>query len=162
MRSALLALAVVACGGTSSTPPDPCAVTDDAGSGDVELGLGSAFATITDGETVQLQLGGQGLWMFVIDVRTLGLAVGSDSPGALSAVIEESGTIVSLFPGCHPESFVPLIGGGEQLANAYLLPFDPTLEASPDGKQFTLHVSVGDLDGRTGSDEHTVIAHVPG
>jgi hypothetical protein len=150
--------AVMGCS-SPAAPADPCTTAAAMPAGTVELGLGSAFESITDNETVDLQLGGQGLWMFVINLRTSGLDVLS-ADGGVYATTAEGSNIVSLFPGCHPERF-DAGSGFDELSSAYLLPFDPTLEDAPDGKTFTITAEVVDVDGHQATDSHTVVAHQP-
>src|SRR4029078_10643493 len=75
-RCPLLVCVLSAC---SSNPGDSmrdaCMDLPIVASGSVELGLGTTFAPVANGQNVDLQLGAQGLWMFVVSARTCDMNV---------------------------------------------------------------------------------------
>lgn len=160
MRERLLLLLVAGC--TQNPPVDPCAAKPVIAGGSAELGLGTSFAPIVDGQTVDLERGLQGLWMFMINARARDMDVGSgDREAAIDvAALDQSGTTISLETGCRVREFTPASNGALQLYSPYALPLDPSI-AQLDGAKITIRIELRDHDGRRAIDERTIVAHQP-
>ena len=129
-----------------------------------ELGLGSQFSPMLDGQDVPVQLGIQGFWMFVVNARVTDMNVGTDADAAAVQfqILDASGNVVSLQTGCRDEDFLPAQGGALQLAAGYTLPFDQTFVPQIEGAHVTIEVDVRDRDGREAIDRRNIISHMPG
>ena len=129
--------------------------------GTAEVGLGSAFTPVTDGQRVDLQLGVQGLWMFVVNVRTQDLDI---APGQLGGItvgaVDQTGATLSALTACHTREFVVASDGRLELSSPYFLPMLPTVDLL-DGVVLRLDVEVRDLSGHRASDHRMIVAHDP-
>ena len=162
-RSLLLVSFLASCSSDPDpTPADECAVKPLVAGGSVELGLGSTFTPVVNGQTADLQLGAQGLWMFVVNARVRDMSVGSDREGIIeAAVLDQSGNVISLGLGCRLREFVETADGFLQVTSPYLVPLVPD-DTPIDGTTVKIRLEVRDEEGRRATDERSVVAHVPG
>ena len=153
-----------------SPPDDPCAPKPVVPGGSAEVGLGSDFTPIMDGEDTDVVLGGQGLWMFVANARTCDLNVGDgDHEGVVVfSVLDETGQAVSIDEVCRVRAFAERAGGGcpgganyRYLSSIYQTPLLPDFSPRLEGARVTIQLEVRDLDGRRATSAHTVVAHFP-
>ncbi len=162
----VLASLLAACASSPSTP-DPTDLCSSnlprVAGGTAELGFGSQFSPMLDGQDVSLQLGIQGFWMFVVNARVTDMNVGTDADAAAVQfqILDASGNVVSLQTGCRDLDFLPAEGGALQLAAGYALPFDQTFGPKIEGAHVTIEVDVRDRDGREATDRRTIISHMP-
>jgi len=165
----LLALSIVAaCGGASEDddgglPPDPCALVSEVPGGTCELGLGNAFSPIVNGQDITLELGSQGLWMFVVNARIPEGAVSAGDFAGVTALakLETTGEVTSLEVSCRVRALVPAGAGYLQLESPYLLPMRPDLTAKLDNARVSLTLEVRDPDGNVARDARTLVTHIP-
>ena len=122
----------------------------------------SVFTPITEGQDVPLQLGGQGLEMFVVNARARGMDLGSgDREGVVRfAAIDHNGQTISLEEICRVRAFMDLGDGSQQLASAYLMPLDPAAMGL-DSASITLRVEVRDRLGHRATDTRLIVARLP-
>jgi hypothetical protein len=125
----------------------------------VEVGLGSSFTSITDGEDAHIEQGTQNLWQFVLNARTQNLDVGSgELQGILDVqALDDTGAEIDFSVGVRSRDFMS-VGAACQLTEIYNLPLDPRLVPDPDGQAITIELQVTDHDGHQAADRHTVIA----
>lgn len=168
-----IALSILAaCGGGSGgavdagPPLDPCTLTSEVPGGACEVGLGTAFTPIASGQSVALELGSQGLWMFLVSGRVPASNVRAGDLVGVSAVarLESTGELASLEFGCRARVLAEAPGdaGALDLESPYLLPMRPELASSLEGARVTLILDVRDPDGTAARDMRTVVAHIPG
>ena len=157
----LLVCFFASCSSENGAPMDPCAMKPVIAGGSAELGLGSSFMPVVAGQNVDLQLGAQGLWMFIVNGRARDMAVGSgDREGVVDvAVFDKTGQTISLDLGCRRREFAETADGYLEFASPFLLPLNPS--AMVDGATVTIHLQVRDTEGRQAIDERAVVAHVP-
>lgn len=130
--------------------------------GSAQIGLGSQFSPMVDGEDVNVVHGPQTVWMFVVNVRVEGLDVGADTPAAVDfTAVDRAGVQVSLAKGCRNLDFLAGNDGTVQLAAPYALVFDKAFWPVLDGDVLTVRADVRDRDGHHVTDQHTVIARMP-
>lgn len=172
-RSFLLCcVAAGACAGACASkmdPPandDPCAPRPVAPGGSAEIGLGSDFTPITDGQDATAVQGAQGLLMFVSSARTLDMNVGS---GDLEGVVvftafDENDQQVSIDFRCRLREFLPHPGATgpdyRYMTEQFNLALDPSFDSRLEGATVTLQLDVQDVDGRKATSRRTVIAHL--
>jgi hypothetical protein len=158
-----LAGLATACSSDPSAPVDPCADLPVVAGGSVELGLGTTFMSIADHQDVDLQLGSQGLLMFVVNGRVRGMVLGAgDLQGGIdAAALDQSHAVVSVATGCRSREFVDTAGGTLDLTVPYLLPMPPSLTATLEGAPITIRIEIRDTAGHRATDERTIIAHLP-
>lgn len=154
-------------GGADAGPPlDPCTLTSEVPGGTCEVGLGTAFAPVASGQDVALELGSQGLWMFLVSGRVPAGNVGAGELVGVSAVarLESTGEVASLEFGCRARVLAAAPGdaGALDLESPYLLPMRPELTSVLEGARVTLILDVRDPDGTAARDTRTVVAHIPG
>ena len=155
---------VAACSSDMEPPvADPCAVKPVVAGGTAELGLGSAFMPVSDGQDVEVQLGIQGLWMFVVNARARDMDVGSgDREGVVDlTALDQNGAQVSLAVGCRVREFAQTNDGHLELTSAFLLPLLPSVTPVLDGAAITIHLEIRDDEGHRATDERSVVAHLP-
>jgi hypothetical protein len=147
----------------ASPPDDPCAPKPIVVGGSAEIGLGSSFSPVVPGQDVELQLGTQGLWMFIINARAHDLNVGSgDQEGVIDvAALDEAGQQISLSLGCRVREFATTSGGDLELTSPYFLPLLPTVTPGAAGLKVTIRLDIRDGEGHRATDERAVVAHVP-
>jgi hypothetical protein len=143
--------------------PDECAEKPVIPGGTVELGLGTDFAVVKDGQDVTLQFGTQTLMMFVLNARVHDMnIVPGESEGVVTfTAVGPDGATVSLDTSCRVRDFVAAPTSGAQLDSPYLLPLTPASADGLEGARVTLRLEVRDMDGRRATDERTVVAHLP-
>jgi hypothetical protein len=131
--------------------------------GAAEVGLGDQFAPITNGQEVTVELGIQGLWMFVVNGRVRDMDVGSeDLRGVITfAALDANAQEISLEVGCRIRTFVEMPDGSRQLDTAFQLALLPQATPLLDGGMITLRLEVRDHEGRQAIDERTVVARMP-
>jgi hypothetical protein len=140
-------------------PPDPCAIAGAVDRGAAEIGLGAPFTALADGQELEVELGIQGLWMFVVNARVPELELAT--PGAVwFAAVDAAGAVRSLELGCRTRDFVAAAGGWE-LAAPYFLAFPPSFTPELDGAALTLRAEVIDRAGHRAVGEHRVVARLP-
>jgi hypothetical protein len=160
VRGAVFACLLVACASDQELLQlDPCAKPLVAG-GTVEIGLGSSFASITDGEYVPIAQGTQNLWQFTLNARTQNLDVGSGGLEGVVAVeaLDQTGSEVDFSVGVRSRDFMSIGTNCEQMTEIYNLSLDPRLAPNPDGQTFTIQFQVTDHEGRKATDQHSVTA----
>jgi hypothetical protein len=147
-----------------TTQDQLCADKAMVAGGSVQLGIAAPFTSITDGETLELVQGLQGLWMFVTNVRAQDMHLGSDASQGIVVLDAKDpmGNEVSLETGCHIREFADGGDGYAYLTTAFLLPMSPNYTNDLEGMPLTFTLSVHDQEGHYASDTHTVIAHFPG
>ena len=171
MRTVIaITIAAAACTnpkGESDAAVNPCADIPLVAGGSVELGLGAAqggvFQPITDHEDLNVQLGSQGLWMFVMNARRSDMSVGA---GELEGVVyysllDQSGGTMSIQTGCRVLEFAPLDGAYLGLRTGYALPFSLDYNSTLEGTIVTIHLELRDHEGHRAVDDRTVVAHLP-
>jgi hypothetical protein len=160
-----LSFVLAACASSPSGPQDLCNThLAPVAGGAVELGLGSQFSPMVDGEDVSVQHGLQGLWMFVVNARVTGMNVGldADQGAALFQILDASGNVVSLQTGCRNLDFMPVDGATDQLVAPFALPLIDTFTPTQiEGAHLTIAVDMRDRDGHEATDQRTIVAHMP-
>lgn len=168
MRSAAMIVASVTSAACTTSPSDTqadlCADKTVVTGGSAQLGLTDQFKTIADGETVELTLGLQGLWMFVTNVRAQDMHLGID---ALRGIVvldatDPMGNQVSLDTGCHIREFADGGDGFTYLTTPFIVAISPSYSNDIEGMPLTFSLSLHDQEGHHASDTHTIIAHFPG
>lgn len=168
----LLILCCVAAGACASKmdPPandDPCAPRPVIPGGSAEIGLGSDFTPITDGQDATVVRGAQGLWMFVSSARTLDMNVGS---GDLEGVVvftafDENNQQVSIDFRCRLREFLPradAVGPPYRyMTEQFNLALEDSFYDRLAGAAVTLQLDVQDVDGRKATSRRTVTAQYP-
>lgn len=123
---------------------------------------------MVDGQTADVVLGGQGLWMFVTNARTCGMDVGDgDHEGVVVfSALDDAGETVSIDFSCRVREFVERPGGGcpdrsnyRYLSESYQMPLRADLGTSLDGARISIQLEVRDVAGRRATSAHTVVAH---
>ncbi len=129
----------------------------------MELGLGMDFVPVVDGQDAQVQLGIQGLYMFVVSARVHDMDVGAeDLRGTIHfQALDQTAQAISLETGCRVRDFVDAGDGTSVLQSSFFLPLLPAATPTLDGAMLTIRVEVGDHEGRHAIDERTVIARMP-
>ncbi len=147
---------------TSGAPGKPCDDHPVVPGGAVELGLGDTFTPVRAGQDVDLILGSQGLWMFVINARVQDMDGSAGDIGLLVDAVDVNGNRASLLDrSCRARKFEDNGSGMLQLTTGSLMPLDPNAVPHVDGATFTIRLEVRDVDGRRATDERTVVAHTP-
>lgn len=164
--SRTVALCIVCgCSESPPTPPgsvEPCNVAASGVAGDVEVGRSRPYASITDGEDFPLELGPQGLYMFVVTTRVRDIAVSDEERGAVDMfATHPDGAVMSLDGGCRNRTFVAADDGSWEQASPYHVALRPEFNSMLDGLDVTIHVTIRDREGREASAERTVIARMP-
>ena len=151
---------LTACG---ETPSDPCVAQPVVAGGVAQVGRGSTFLPVSDGEEFAVELGLQGLYMFVVNARVRDMAVGTENVGGAVwfQARDQAGTILSLDVGCRAREFDLTSDGSFDLASPYFLALFPEFTGVLDGAAVTIRVEVRDRDGLQATDERTVIARLP-
>jgi hypothetical protein len=161
-RYCLLACAfLTAC---TSDPPstDPCVDRPVVAGGSVELGLGDMFTPVDNGADVDLVLGAQGLWMFLVNARVQGMDASAGEIGLYVDAVDGNGARASLLDrACRARQFEDDGHGMLQLSSATLMPLDLNAVPMLDGATFTIRLEVHDAEGRQATDQRTVVAHIP-
>jgi hypothetical protein len=130
--------------------------------GRTEVGLGTEFAPITDGQDVTLVEGFRRLWTLTVNARVSEMDVGSnDNEGIVNFTAWQGEQQVSLDVGCRVREFESAGRGAFQLSSDYILSMHPDYDDILDGAQLTLRVDVRDRHGRQAASERTVVAHLP-
>jgi hypothetical protein len=146
---------------------DPCTPRPVTPGGSAEIGLGSDFTPITDGQDAATVLGAQGLVMFISSARTLDMNVGS---GDLEGVVvftafDENNQQVSIDFRCRLREFLPHPGATgpsyRYMTEQFNLAFEMSFTSRLEGAAVTLQLDVQDVDGRKATSRRTVIAHLP-
>jgi hypothetical protein len=161
----LLACSLVgACADDGATlPPDPCEVSPVVPGGAGELGLGETFTPVVDGQDVTLELGAQGLWMFIVNTRLPegDLRAGDLAGVSASATFDSTRETISIDVSCRVRELAPAGTGYLQLDSPYLLPLQASLTPQLEGSHVTIELEVRDAAGRQGRDRRAVVAHLP-
>jgi hypothetical protein len=129
--------------------------------GTVELQLSADLSPIIDGQGVQLQLGLQNFYMFVLSVRVGDMDMGSGTGVVDVVALNQDGSQASLTTGCRVREFTPLDNDELQLSTPYALALQPSATAQLEGARMTIRFSVRDFDGRQVTAERAVVAHLP-
>jgi hypothetical protein len=148
----------------TSSEVDPCAATAGhafVADGSAELGTGTEFTPVMDGQRADVVLGTQGLRMFVLNVRVRDLDVGPGQDGGITASArDQDGVTASMDYGCRTRSFEQHADGWLYATSAYFLPLTLDALAWIDGATVALQVHVRDGLGHEATDTRTVVAHL--
>jgi hypothetical protein len=131
--------------------------------GSVELGHGKAdYVAIAEGETFELELGLQGLWMFIVSTRATGMDIGDgDTAAVWFNAIGPEGQLISLDTGCREREFAVTPEGALQLTDPYLVAILPEHTGLLSGGNITLEVIVRDVEGHEATSVSHVVAKLP-
>jgi len=162
-----VALSAGVCAGCSD-PGDETKICDvsvrgEGGVAEVGLaGTNDVFTPITEGQEIQVELGLQGLYMFVMNTRVRGMRIGPEEQGAISihARADTGDVVFSLEVGCREREFVDGPEGAV-LASPFWVAIDPSYYSTFDGTPVRLQTIVRDADGIEAMDERRVIARMP-
>lgn len=124
--------------------------------GAIELGLGFDFAPVASGQDVEVALGSQGLWMFVVNARARGF--GDEVAVRVTAKIDDA-QIDGDF-GCRTRGLVAA-ADGSVLDEPYFLALKPDATSMIEGARVALHFEARDAAGHQAIDDRAVIAHFP-
>ena len=168
-KSLFLLGCVAACASKMDPPTDddPCVPKPVVPGGSAEVGLGTDFTPIADGQNATVTLGTQGFWMFIASARTLDMNVGSgDREGVVEfTAFDAQNQQVSVDFRCRVREFMPHAGAAEPdyryLSEQYNVALEPAFSSRLEGTAVTLQVDVHDVDGRQAISRKTVIAHFP-
>lgn len=158
-----IALAMAMLVGCSSQPTkvDVCDLERAGEAGSVELGRDRDYAPVIDGETLQVELGLQGLWMFIVNARAFDMDI---VPGETAAVwfyaVSQAGETISLDLGCRDREFKATEGGVE-MTDPYQLALRPEYSHLLAGGTLTLEVIIRDPSGMEATTTRTIIASMP-
>jgi hypothetical protein len=159
----LVCLAAVGC--TDDPAPfavDECEPRPIMPGGRTEVGLGTEFAPIVNGQDVTLVEGFRRLWTLTVNARVSEMDVGADDHGGVVYFEAWQGERrVSLDVGCRVREFESAGKGAFQLSSDYILSMHPDYTEILDGALLTLRVEVQDRHGRRATSERTVITHLP-
>jgi hypothetical protein len=161
---ALLAcLGVVACSGSGPTDDDVCKVAQRGAAGSVEIGHGSSdYVPVIEGETFQLELGLQGLWMFILSARANGMDISDGETAAIwFNAIGPGGEIISLDSGCREREFAVTTDGALELTDPYFVAVLPEHTGLLSGDTISLEVIVRDAGGHEATSITSVVAQLP-
>jgi len=166
IKAIVLVCLVASCSSEPSSPPvDPCQVEPMFVGGTAEVGLGSEFSPIMDGQDVQLIFGYRNLYTVVVNARVQDMDIGADDrPGVVFlTAFDEGGQVISLDLSCRVREFVETAtaDGTQQLDSPYNLPLHPSFTPSLEGARIKIRLDVRDQDGIQAIDERTVVAHLP-
>ncbi|MBC7975731.1 MAG: hypothetical protein H7138_12200 [Myxococcales bacterium] len=156
----LITAGAVSAGCATNEPTEPCDDRPVVPGGSAELGLGFEFTPVADQEQVELQLGTQGLWMFIVNARAYDMELGTGEGVEIDAV-DASGTVISLEAACRTREFDDQGNGTLQLSSAFLLPLLPDATPTLDGSTITIRLEIRDTKGRRATDERTIVAKLP-
>lgn len=160
-RSCVALLLLVACG--SDDPVDVCSVPEQGVAGAADIGRGGdAYVPIMDGETFSVQLGLQGLWMFVVSARITGLEVADGETAAVWYEASASdGTLISLPSGCRAREFETSDAQTLEMSEDYFLAILPDYTYVLDGGEVTLQLVARDQQGQQATVERTIVSAMP-
>jgi hypothetical protein len=167
MPRTLSLLVCLGAAGCLDEPPPPLAIDECeprplVPGGRTEVGLGTDFAPITDGQDVTLVEGYRRLWTLAVNAQVSDMDVGSaDSGGAVTFIAYQGERQVSLDVGCRVREFETAGPNKWQLASDYILSMHPDYDEILDGATLTLRVDVLDRQGRRAASERTVVTHLP-
>jgi hypothetical protein len=160
----LVCLGAIGCAADEPPPfeVDECEPRPLAPGGRTEVGLGSDFAPIVDGQDVTLVEGYRRLWTLTVNARVADMDVGSDDrEGIVYFAAYQGEREVSLNVGCRVREFEDAGRGQFQLSSDYILSMHPDYTPILEGAILTLRVDVHDRHGRQATSERTVITHLP-
>ncbi len=166
MRTLPAAIATLLVGACGTTPPDEIRVCDTAlatSSGSVEIGRGGAgeYTPLAAGDTFQVVLGAQGLWMFLVSARVTGMDIdGGDSAAMWFHAVGPAGEAMSLDFNCSERNF-EAADGGIEMKTPFPLALFPDYTSILGGGNVTLQVTVRDRSGNEATSELTVVAQLP-
>jgi hypothetical protein len=142
---------------------DVCTVAQRSSSGSVEIGHGKTdYVAVVEGETFELELGLQGLWMFVVSARATGMDIGDGGTAAIwYNAIGPAGEAMSLDTGCREREFAVTAAGALELTDPYLVAILPDYSALLSGGNITLEVIVRDAAGQEATSRSHVVAKLP-
>ena len=141
---------------------DPCIERPVIAGGSVELGLDDQFTPVVDGQEVELVLGAQGFWMFVINARVHDMGPGLDTKAVLVDAVDSSGAIATaLAKACRQRPFQDAGDGSLELTTGFLTPLHPSRTPTLDGAAFTIRLEIRDAEGHRATDQRTLIARKP-
>lgn len=159
-RVALGIALLVGCG-AEPTVTDVCEIKRSGEAGSVELGRDRDYAPVAEGDTLQAQLGLQGLWMFIVNARAFDMDI---APGETAAVwfyaVSQAGDLISLDIGCRDREFKQADGGVE-MTDPYQLALRPEYSQVLAGGTVTLEVVVRDQSGMEATTTRTIVATMP-
>lgn len=130
-------------------------------SGRVELGRDRDYVPVAEGETLEAQLGLQGLWMFVVNTRAFDMDIVADDTAAVwFYAVTQAGETMSLDIGCRDREF-KAADGGVEMTDPYQLALRPEYSHVLAGGLVTLEVVVRDQSGEEATTTRTIIASMP-
>jgi hypothetical protein len=156
-------LGVVACSGSAATDEDVCTVAQSSAMGSVEIGHGkSDYVAVAEGETFELELGLQGLWMFIVSARTTGMDIGDGDTAAIwYTALGPSGEPISLETGCREREFAVSADGSLELTDPNFVAVLPDYTGLLSGGMISLEVVVRDAAGHEATSVTHVVAKLP-
>jgi hypothetical protein len=166
-RPLVLACVVIAAAGCASDDEpveidDPCVERPVIAGGSVELGLEDRFTPVVDGQEVELVLGAQGFWMFVINARVHDMGPGLDTKAVLVDAVDAAGEVATaLAKACRQRPFEDAGDGSLELTTGFLVPLHPSRTPTLDGAAFTVRLEIRDAEGHRATDQRTLIARKP-
>lgn len=167
MRRTLTMLVWLAAAGCVDEGPPPLGVDECeprpfTPGGRTEVGLGSEFAPIIDGQDVTLHEGYRRFLMLTVNARVTDMDVGDgDREGVVNFAAFQGEQQVSLEVGCRVREFEADGRGRMQLASNYNLTMHPDFTPILEGATLTLRLDVLDRHGRHATSERTVVSHLP-
>lgn len=164
MRGAVLTVVILAaaCGATSP-PEDVCTVPLGGSIGSVEIGHGlGEYTPVVEGETFPVELGVQGLWMFVVSARATGMDISDGETAAVWYTASgPTGEVISVEMGCRARAFESAGEGSFEMTHAYFVPILPSYTSVLGGGTVTLQAIVRDASGHETTASVSVIAALP-
>lgn len=158
-----MALSVAACGAAPVDPPfDVCKVPQSGSLGTVVLEHGSEdHAPVVEGETFTVELGLQGLYMFVLSARVTGMDIADGDVAAVwFTAYGPANEQISLETGCRSRGFAASEEGSFQMTDAYFVPITPDHYDALAGN-VTLETIVRDVSGNEATSRVSVVAATP-
>jgi hypothetical protein len=131
--------------------------------GSAEIGLGADDVAVVENQDLAVELGPQGLYMFVVNARVQDLDVGAAPRvgGVEFGANDATGQPMTTTPGCRELEFAPTGGGFAQLTAPYYLPFERAVTPVLEGAHVTIQLAVRDPTGRQATAQVDVVAHLP-
>ena len=127
----------------------------------VEVGLGDPFQAIVEGQDAALQLGAQGLWMFIANAQVRDMDVGTGARrAAVDFTARLNGTTISIPAGCRDREFA-MSDGQLYMVTPFIVALDPSFTGQLAGATVTLTANIRDREGRNAAAESTVVARFP-
>jgi hypothetical protein len=161
--AAIGCLGVVACSGSGTVDDDVCTVAQSSTAGSVEIGHGkTGYVALVEGETFELELGLQGLWMFIVKARASGMDIGDGETAAVwYTAVGPAGEVISLDSGCREREFELAEDGTLEMSEPYFVAVRPEFTGLLTGGNISLEVIVRDAGGHEATNTTHVVAKLP-